>query len=92
VRGLGGPQAQRVDDVIAVAGDGHVVGHGQDVVRIDPLVRQAPGAAGVGDDAPAEAYFVDALGARYLPGVTVLQPLIGSLGLGAAMISWRKMP
>eukprot|EP00047_Mylnosiga_fluctuans_P003292 m.228426 g.228426 ORF g.228426 m.228426 type:complete len:867 (+) comp11740_c0_seq1:45-2645(+) len=75
IRRTGRPQTHGVDGVIAVAGDGGVVRQGQHDLRAGPLKL----AAGEPLDVAVEVDRQDVLRARDLPGIAVLEPVVGGL-------------
>src|SRR5690606_37377668 len=77
-------------DVVAVAGDGDVVRHGQHVVRVDPAPAR-PAVAGVVEfAAPAETHALGVLRPHDFPWVAVAQPVVGFLDLFAVLDALAK--
>jgi hypothetical protein len=83
--GLGRPQAHVVHRAGVVAGDRVVVGHGHDVVGLDPLVAFLAVLVGELDHAAVELDLVEHLGPREFPGVAVAQPVVRVLDLLAVL-------
>ena len=80
---LGRPQAQGVDGVVAEAHDRSVVGHGPDFPGVDPACAHPAVRVGHVLAAPVEPHRKDGVGAGNLPGISVPQPVVGGLDLGA---------
>jgi hypothetical protein len=83
VRGLGRPQAQRVDGAVLVARNGRVVGQGQHVLGVYPVGCEAPLGVDVLVHVAVKLDAEKVAGAGNLPGVAIAQPGIGSLDLVA---------
>ncbi len=71
-RRLGGPQSHGVDDVVAVARDGRIVGHGENGLVVDPVLP----ALVVLRDAPEELDWEHVFGASLLPRVAIAEPVV----------------
>ena len=82
VHGLGIPHAQGVDQAVAVAHDGQVVGDGPDAL-VAGLVESRTAVLNAGLDVAAETDLAGILVALDLKGVAVLQPLVRDLDLVA---------
>ncbi len=85
VRGLGRPDAEVVDGLAAVTDDGHVVGHGADLLAALPAVPVVAVLLLMADDVTTKADRDGTLGLADLPGVGVLQPVVGLLDLAAVL-------
>ena len=78
--GLGLPQAQVVDGVVAVAGNRNIVGDAEDGVVVEPAGNE-PAVALLHVDAAAEMDLELGFGAFDLPGVAEAEPMVGFLDL-----------
>ncbi len=81
--GARGPEAEGVDGVGVVTGDGRVVGHAEDRLFLVPDDAEAALAVALVLGVAAELDGDGVLGARDLPGVAEAEPLVGALDLGA---------
>ncbi len=75
--GLGRPQPHSVDNIVAVSRDGVVVGHGQDGLVVHPVLLAALAL----DDAAEELDGQGVLRPRFLPRVSVAEPVVRLLNL-----------
>ena len=76
----GAPHAQGVDGVAVVAGDGHIIRHGQHLMGVAHLKIGATVHL-VGFHAAAEMHLHGVVGGGHFPGVAVFQPVIGHFHL-----------
>jgi hypothetical protein len=76
------PQAERVDGAVAEAGDRRVVGHGEDVFGVEPVDAQLAVLVDARLHAAVQLDREEIVRPRDLPGVAVLEPGVGHLGLG----------
>ncbi len=79
------PKPQRVDGFVLVAGDGHVVRHGKQVVRADPTTAGRTGGVVITFGMSVELDRLGVLGTLDLPRVAVAQPVIGGFDLAAIL-------
>src|SRR5581483_12166870 len=78
--GLGGPQAQGVDGLAAIADDRKVVRHTEDGLCLNPVPLTAVGPR-TGFDTTFEFDRKRELGMRDFPGIAELEPFIGLFDL-----------
>ena len=85
VEGLGGPQAERVHGVVAVAGDRGVVRHGLHVLGVDPSAAVRVGVVADFLDVAAELDNACELGTADFPRVAAAEPVVRFLDLVAVL-------
>ena len=85
VERFGGPQAERVHGVVAVAWDRGVVGHGLHVLRVDPSAAVRVGVVADLLDMAAELDDAGELGTADLPRVAAAEPVVRLLDLVAVL-------
>ena len=81
--GLGVPDPQSIYEAVAIADDGHVIGHSLDGPVIGLLEHGAAARAGIGYHAAIEMDVLGILGPAQLQGIAVLKPVVRNFLLEA---------
>ncbi len=84
-RRLGRPQAHVVHGVAAEAGNGGVVGHGDHLVGVDPVIMETPRIVGIFHHPAVELDGIDYLCTGEFPGIAIAQPVVRVLHLAAVL-------
>ena len=85
VERLGGPQAERVHGVVAVAGNRGIVGHGFHILRVDPSAAVRVGVVADLLDMAAELDDACEFGTADFPRVAAAEPVVRLLDLVAVL-------
>ena len=92
IGGLGSPEPERIDAIVAIAGNRNVERHGEHVMRVDPAVPGSSGAVHVLLGSAAETNPLGQLDASDFPRETVVEPVVGLFHLPAVLDCLTEHP